>query len=115
MTTNQLVSDLRAARRLVKRGWTRNAWARSRDGRAVHQFSRVAVRFSLSGAIYRVTTYPPSSGQDCYSVLIKAIGCRSEGLANWNDRQKSKRPVLAAFDRAIVMQGTTENERRRST
>lgn len=83
---------LRKARALIAKGWTRRAYERGRGTKT---------RYCSSGAIRAVvgTTADPRFNEA--SDVVERESGMTYGLPAWNDRQKSKKPVLAAFDRAI--------------
>lgn len=92
------------ARTLVARGWCRGALARSRLGRPVNIFSGRAVKWCASGGLQaaRLGTSDLEYRRAVYR-LSDAIG--DEAVHEFNDRQETVEPILAAFDRAIAMGG----------
>jgi len=95
-----VADKLREARALIERGWTRGAL--ERDGRVCMVG---AVNMSLCGDAYwqlADTRCPEHRVRDAmWALLEDATG--TPWLGDWNDKAKSKRPVLAAFDRAIEL------------
>jgi hypothetical protein len=90
-----VADKLREARALIERGWTRGE--SYRDGRVC----------SL-GALATVLTGDPNAAlygreyTQIARIFAQIIG-EEDALYEWNDAQKSKRPVLAAFDKAIEL------------
>lgn len=100
--TPPLVKKLRAARRLIERGWTRGALARDASGREVPAMSRAAVRFCVDGACIRASggCYDLCQARDA---LEGALPDGVLSAVHFNDDiAKSKRDVIALFDRAIA-------------
>jgi hypothetical protein len=101
MTT--VLQILTKARDLIeKKGWTQNSNARNKNGKEVLEHNRNAVCFCASGAIWR-------AGGRCWNqeiddaeeILISCI--RNQEIVEWNDQEgRTKKQVLAAFDRAIA-------------
>lgn len=93
---------LRRARRLVDGGWTRGKFSVKRDGKTCYcALGAISVgggapcaRFPLPG---EVSDRAWEVMAECSDFKFKAM------LSRWNDAQKSKRPVLTAFDRAIAL------------
>jgi broad specificity phosphatase PhoE len=86
--------SLRKARALVEKGWTRGE--SYRDGRVC-----------MVGALAAVIRGNPEAmlvGVESGAAL-KALqqATRETIVWRWNDRQPSKKPVLEAFDRAILI------------
>jgi hypothetical protein len=95
-----VADKLREARALIERGWTRGELERG---------GRVCVL----GAIHKATQLPdddwflspPNLRLRCWETFAIAAGVNSRPfcIANWNDKQPSKKPVLATFDKAIEL------------
>ena len=91
-----VADKLAEARKLIERGWTRGSF-------------RQGSRFCALGAVRQVTTENGLTKKnfavriDCYDALSQAIGTSigwPSDIANWNDEQKSKKPVTEAFRKA---------------
>jgi hypothetical protein len=86
------------ARGFLARGWCQNTLARDADGNAVKPISERAVAWCAIGAV-DATRMPWNMGaKPALRRLEAAIG---QPINDFNDRQKTVGPVLAAFDRAI--------------
>ena len=86
---------LREARALIERGWTRGESCR--DGRVCSLGALALVmRGDPNAALY---------GRDYRAIsrIFEQIIGEDVTLCEWNDRQPSKKPVLAAFDKAIEL------------
>lgn len=83
-------NKLREARKLIERGWTR------------HELER-GNRRCIVGAVY--SAIPEVVGRRaCLDWLQMAVDVKTQAdLAEWNDSCPSKKPVLAAFDKAIEL------------
>jgi hypothetical protein len=93
---------LETARELIEKGWTRGAEARDEYGNAKGWKSKKAVCFCAIGAIWKADgkAFGPVGDLAQYT-LVSCI--RTPGIAQWNDSpRRTKKQVLAAFDRAIV-------------
>lgn len=87
-----VADSLTEAKKLIERGWCRGEFQRGQS-------------FCTVGAIRKVTNQFPVR-EDCYRLLALTIGTTvgwPSEVAHWNDKQPSKKPVLAAFDRAIAL------------
>ena len=93
------------ARALVARGWCRGALARNLLGWHVRPDSRRAIYWCANGALIAAAVTGSHSGQGHYLAASRLKGAipDAEGIAAFNDRQKTVEPVLAAFDRAIAL------------
>lgn len=58
-----------------------------------------AINKAAVGDAYGVT-WGGAAGK-ARKILGKVVGCGTDGIAEWNNRQKTKQPVLAAFRKAI--------------
>jgi hypothetical protein len=87
------------ARALIKRGWTSTQdFARTRSGRGCSPDAPNAARWCALGALIAASgDHSPIVGARL--ALQKQVSHSSIGA--WNSAQPSKRPILAAFDRAI--------------
>lgn len=102
MTAPQKPSDiLREAKRLIKKGWTRGAWARiGKD--ATHSSDPAATCFCASGALFRVSAGDLRRVASDY--LRRGARLRTSEIPKWNDAPgRKKSQVLAAFDKAIQL------------
>jgi hypothetical protein len=92
------------ARGLLERGWCRGAHARNLIGFKVSPYSRHATAWCASGALYAAALIASDLDRRRANIrLIAAI--EGEYLTDFNDRQRTVEPVLAAFDRAIAAGG----------
>lgn len=89
---SDVADKLREARALIERGWTRGEFER-------------AGRVCLLGAVNRVAPVITLriACLDTLSEVISGVPYWGSALAQWNDAQPSKKPVLAAFDKAIEL------------
>ena len=79
-----------ARRLIVEEGWTRGQM--EKNG-----------RYCAVGAVLFAKRDDPKAPR-VYPLIYEAIGRTSEAeLVGWNDAQPSKKPVVAAFDRAILL------------
>jgi hypothetical protein len=87
---------------LAKRGgWTKGSYAKDKQGNAVTEDSPEACSFCAQGAIYRAI-YDLGPSDSALMLLDHTFSRIGEiGLISFNDRQASKRPVIAEYDRAI--------------
>ena len=96
---------LKKARKLVEKGWTQGAYAKDGNGRILFFDDKKAVKFCPLGAIGRVTgsLYNAEAVGARYAVIDSIEGgMLGFDIASWNDdKKRTKRQVLAAFDRAI--------------
>jgi hypothetical protein len=93
------------ARGLIERGWCRGIGAKDADGHPVGPSSAQAVAWCAGGALI-AAGMPVVGGlwsQPAMRRLGEAMGGTSRDIMNFNDRQLTVEPVLAAFDRAIAM------------
>lgn len=100
---------LQTARKLIAKGWTKEAYARTKTGRVVNVNSRAAAKFCALGAISKAAWKPKNVhygiGGQVMFLLQDVLHLRGESynfLGSFNDRQKTKKPVLALFDEALV-------------
>jgi hypothetical protein len=102
----QLVRDLEAARALVASGWCQGESALDAAGDIVSMFDPAAAVFCASAACGRVASVVlhrnmTRRSEAMHAALLGVI--RGDDLVVWNDHPKrTKRAVLAAFDRAIA-------------
>lgn len=90
-----VADKLREARALIERGWTRNVFRRGSRYCAIG-----AVNSAIHGNAYEIPG--AQIWDDAYELLKSATG-EAIPVTDWNDVQPSKRPVLAAFDKAIEL------------
>ena len=100
--TAQLITDLRDARALVAKGWCRYHFATDRRGKSVSALSGKARRVCMLGGVAIVTqSFDDANPRNkaLWQALCRAIGVTS--IVQWQDTAgRTKREVLAAFDRA---------------
>jgi hypothetical protein len=90
------------ARALVVRGWCRGTLARNWFGRSVSPYPRRAVKWCASGALKAAAM--TCSSQDHWLATCRLNGViPDDDIVDFNDRQKTVEPVLAAFDQAIAL------------
>jgi len=90
-TLNKRLEHLTKARQYVAEGWTRGEF--EKDG-------RVCAFGALNKAVHGSAT--ASSGVGVLADLFEKYIPGGGIISVWNDRQKSKKPVLAVFDKAIA-------------
>ena len=97
-----VVSVLRDARALVAKGWTRGTMHRRPGGRDCY-CAVAALRMATYGDLDEPLDFS-DLGSAAGDAFAAAAGCGSSlyGVLRWNDRQTTKKPVLAAFDKAIA-------------
>jgi hypothetical protein len=93
-----VTETLKEARELVRKGWARRYYARTRWWLPVSSSDPSATRFCMIGALHRATD-DDNTCLDAEQRLIDAIG--ADMLTIWNDSH-TKRAVLRAFDKAIA-------------
>ncbi len=93
-----VIQVLRRARALVAKGWTRRVWARDSGWRGVDPASKKACQWCADGALH-ASAPTPALYEKAAAALTAVVG---GVFPPWNDAQKSKKPVLAAFDKAIA-------------
>ena len=109
-TMTLTLDGLRRARARIAQGWTTEELARFADGDACHPCSPDAVAWCAYGAIEAAANGDNhlearlrSSLSEEMPLVIDESGNESrEEIHEWNDRQSSSAPVLAAYDRAIA-------------
>jgi hypothetical protein len=100
------VEILRYARALLAKrgGWTKGSNARDKRGLSINATDANACKFCAFGAIYR-SNYDlnrETSTSPVETLLLKAFDKEGFGLAGFNDRQTTVKPVLALYDKAIA-------------
>lgn len=90
----EFIAWLKRARKLVKKGWTQNAWARNRRGNELVTGSEgAAVCYCAWGAMHK-TRPDPEPGWDASEII------------EWNDAPgRTQTEVLAMFDNSIAALG----------
>lgn len=103
MLKRRLLRALRQVRLLIITGWTRGSAAKTKSGEQISFLEKKAARFCLLGATLRVTT-DTSMRADIVKALANALPSDVEykSISIFNDRQKSKYPVVQLIDRAIA-------------
>jgi hypothetical protein len=98
--TDETTELLIRARGFIERGWCRGVLARDETGISeVDPTSARTVAWCIYGAM-DAAGVPVDSSHPAYRRLMGAIG--GECVADFNNRQETVEPVLAAFDRAIA-------------
>lgn len=87
----------RAKNLLITKGWTRRYEARDAHSHAVPYDSPRAARFCIIGACCAVSA---TESFPARQILCEVAG---NGLATFNDSQKSVKPILEVFDEAIKL------------
>jgi hypothetical protein len=96
------------ARGFLERGWCRGVFALDAHGRQVAETSDQAVAWCAIGALLAsgmprpLMKHPAYSRHPAMRRLQAAIG-NWRNVGNFNNRQETVEPVLAAFDAAIAM------------
>lgn len=107
MADESVVDSLRKARELVAKGWTKRAFARKRNGKICVLDSKDACSFCASGAMRRIMG--GESYIEGWKMLERAIDPYS--IIAWNDDPKrTQAEVVAAFDRAIAIALSDDDE-----
>jgi hypothetical protein len=105
---NSLTEVLTNARALVQRGWCKAALARGPDGSKTSWNDPAAVAWCAVGAVQRVsecTHWGPA-----LTLLARAANTRTP-VPIWNDEDhRTKKQVLAAFDRATELARAGEEQ-----
>lgn len=100
--TQTIVKVLRAAARIVNKGWTQGTFARDAQNRYVEYDSPEAVKFCMSGALSRAALELKVSCD--YDGAVRAIRSSSpirRGLPGYNDDvSRTKTQVSRALHRA---------------
>jgi hypothetical protein len=100
-TTDETTALLIRARGLLERGWCRGADAKNFLGLPVSAYSILARAWCASGAL--LAARAGASDLNCRLAQIRMlVAVGGEVLHEFNDRQETVEPVLAAFDRAIA-------------
>lgn len=102
----QLAADLRAARALVEKGWCQGESALDKNGCLAPLFDRDPPAYvCMGGACDRVAHQSLLSFvrvTRMHDAILRVI--RADDIVEWNDHPKrTKRAVVAAFDRAIII------------
>lgn len=97
---------LTKAKKLIEKGWCRETAAKNASGEAVDPLDKSACRWCAMGALERVRGYDGAitiSPEDRYLSAACGVSSHPWSYISFNEDQTSKRPVLAAFDRAIKL------------
>jgi len=81
----------------IRQGWCKYSNAENVFGWTVRPTSRFACKWCLMGSGHAVTHGIPDFMMPAIDYLRKIVG---EGVSEWNDAQKSKKPVMAAILKA---------------
>lgn len=108
-----IAQQLQAAKKLIEKGWCKEAFARTKNGKACGIFSKNATNFCMKGALLRVNGDRPH--KDSYEDVMYMENCllraMQDPMATANNFQyiplfndgSTKRKVLRAFDKAIEL------------
>lgn len=101
-----VIAVLSRARELIAKGWTRGNAAKDEHGEAVAPLSEQACTFCAYGAITR-STYDliGKDSDDAEEEILVTLGFKPrmwDDLFTFNDKAKSKKPILTLFDKAIA-------------
>jgi len=104
----ETVKALREARRLIKKGWTRRAFARDKWRHSVASDSPRAACFCAEGAINRAVALAadPCTVKDQAIIQLKKHipPYQPQNVVSWNDHpQRTKQEVVRVFTKAIQM------------
>ena len=104
------VQTLRAAKKLVEKGWTGGIFARDKDNVCVPIQDPAACKFCPVGAIYEAAGLDAAAAHDphrwdivnkCRQIFRRANGLK-ESITYWNGHvDRTHQQVLEAFDHAI--------------
>lgn len=90
--------DLIAVRKLLSKGWTRNAFARMADGKPCDVHDQAAYSFCLVGAVMHVTNTNIGTLGEAYTVIAQHLFPKS--VSNYNDTN-DKEKVIGMLDDVI--------------
>jgi hypothetical protein len=106
---DQTTALLIRARSFVERGWCRGTFAANSEGWSVEPTDEDAVRWCARAAVDAAAGQIVGGDHPAFRRLAAAIGVDgiyaadfAEAVADFNDRQETAEPILAAFDRAIA-------------
>jgi hypothetical protein len=105
----QVLDDVIAARALIENpdSWTRGAYARDLQGKALATTDPIACKFCAAGALYRATEYDPMGWTSKTRLRVDQAHYEVEkdlphqGIIGFND-DHDHHEVLAAFDKTIA-------------
>lgn len=99
---SEVKQTLIAARALIEKGWTQDAYARDADGAACSVNDDRATCFCMNGAVMRVAgIYRENDALMVFTALGSAAGV-TRYSHHWNDAPgRTQAEVLALFDKAI--------------
>jgi hypothetical protein len=98
------VDILKYARALLARrgGWTKGVYARNKKGEKVPLRGPDAICFCADGSLMR-SDFDLKGDNTAYGVAYAALSeVADHDIVLFNDAQKSKTPVVRAFDQAIA-------------
>jgi hypothetical protein len=91
------------ASKLIRKGWCKGTLARGKSGRPCSPLSPRAASWCLDGAL-ECAAGDRGDGFEWASWLVRmAVNTCVGGYGDWNDRQETRRPVIAALRRALRM------------
>lgn len=101
---DKAIAILKRSAKLIEKGWARGWFAKDKYGKIVDHFSDPrAVKFCAVGAIRRASNDVKASKEDMARARIALefhLGLVTYSIVEWNDKQKSKKPVIEAFNAA---------------
>jgi len=97
------------ARGFLERGWCQNTLARDADGNAIKPISERVVAWCAIGAVDATRMPWDTAAKMGLRRLEAAIG--GKPINDFNDRQTTVGPILAAFDRAIGSAASPETNK----
>lgn len=101
--TDEATDLLIRARSFIERGWCQNAVALDDNHRPCGVTDERAVAWCAHGALVASGVEPGAKTHPAMIRLCAAMG--DSIIGNFNDRQETVEPILAAFDRAIAAGG----------
>lgn len=103
-----VITILERARELVRKGWTRNQMAATKNGKQTDTKSDAACKFCTMGAVGRAyLDLTGDKGNIWFSAATRSALSHLEAfagtsIASFNDSQTTKKPILALFDKALA-------------
>lgn len=106
MTTKQrtqLIDDLKDLRKLLKKGWCKGAFAKTKRGAFTNSCAPDAAKWCLVGGMCKVVEGNPFHRQywNLKTAISTAIPSKYPCIATFNDKQPSVKPVLALITKAL--------------
>lgn len=98
-TNERIFSDLTEARKLLEKGWTKNAYARNANGVSVEEDNPNACSFCVRGALNRAY-----ASLETHLLVGRVVKARTGGLwlHLWNDAPgRTQGEVLAMIDEVL--------------